>query len=178
MRKSDIRKTLNKILRWIKHQFDCDIKIIWIDNEKRIKESDIFKNWVIEINLEIEYSSEYIYEQNSAAEYTDDIIITKVKALRIGFLLSQSLFSEIATAAVYLLNRTSIKILDWKSLLWVLEEYLHIEQHSYTHLHAYEYQAYTKILNEILNQNQSQKLDLKAYIKYLISYNSTNIFRI
>ncbi|EDN08503.1 predicted protein [Histoplasma mississippiense (nom. inval.)] len=56
---------------WIKHQFDCETKVIRIDNERAIKESDIFKDWVIELGLEIEYSSEYIHEQNGAAERAD-----------------------------------------------------------------------------------------------------------
>ncbi|KAG5287253.1 repeat set, removed, reverse transcriptase-domain containing protein, Ty1/Copia family of RNase HI [Histoplasma ohiense] len=178
LRKSDIRNTFNKVLRWIKCQFDCETKIIQIDNERAVKESDIFKDWVTELGLEIEYSSEYIHEQNSAAEQADAIITTRARALRIESLLPQSLFPEIATTAVYLLNRISTKILGWKSPLQALEEYLHIDHHSCAHLHAYRCRAYTKIPNEILNRNQSQKLDPRAHIGYLVSYDSTNIFRI
>ncbi|EDN09823.1 predicted protein [Histoplasma mississippiense (nom. inval.)] len=163
---------------WIKRQFDCETKIIRINNERAIKESDIFKDWVIELGLEIEYSSEYIHEQNGAAERAGAIITTIARALRIESLLPQSLFPEIATAAVYLLNRTSTKILGWKSPLRALEEYLHIDHHSCAHLHAYGCRAYAKIPNEILNRNRSQKLDPRAHIGYLVGYDSTNIFRI
>ncbi|EDN09852.1 predicted protein [Histoplasma mississippiense (nom. inval.)] len=62
------RWLIHFVLRWIKRQFDCETKVIRIDNERAIKESDIFKDWVIELGLEIEYSSEYIHEQNGAAE--------------------------------------------------------------------------------------------------------------
>ncbi|EDN07033.1 predicted protein [Histoplasma mississippiense (nom. inval.)] len=175
---SYILKALIKVLRWIKRQFDCETKIIRIDNEKGIKESDTFKDWVIELGLEIEYSSEYIHEQNGAAERAGAIITTRARTLRIESLLPQSLFPEIAIAAVYLLNRTPTKMLGWKSPLRALKEYLHIEQHSCAHLRAYGCRAYAKIPNEILNRNRSQKLDPRAHIGYLVGYDSTNIFRI
>ncbi|EDN10858.1 predicted protein [Histoplasma mississippiense (nom. inval.)] len=172
------RWLIHFVLRWIKRQFDCETKIIRIDNEKGIKESDTFKDWVIELGLEIEYSSEYIHEQNGAAERAGAIITTRARTLRIESLLPQSLFPEIAIAAVYLLNRTPTKMLGWKSPLRALEEYLHIEQHSCAHLRAYGCRAYAKIPNEILNRNRSQKLDPRAHIGYLVGYDSTNIFRI
>ncbi|QSS48815.1 hypothetical protein I7I53_08940 [Histoplasma capsulatum var. duboisii H88] len=178
IRKSDIRKVFNKVLRWIKHQFDCETKIIQIDNEKAVKESDIFKEWVTDLDLDIEYSSEYIHEQNGAAEWVGAIITSTARTLRIESLLPQSLFPEIAITAVYLLNRTSIKILEWKSPLRALEDYLHIEHHSCAHLHAYGCRAYAKIPNEILNRNRSQKLNPRAHIEYLVGYDSTNIFQI
>ncbi|EDN08977.1 predicted protein [Histoplasma mississippiense (nom. inval.)] len=127
-------------------------------------------DWVIELGLEIEYSSEYIHEQNGAAERAGAIITTRARALRIESLLPQSLFPEIATAAVYLLNRTPTKILGWKSPLRALEEYLHINHHSCAHLRAYGCRAYAKIPNEILNRNRSQKLDPRAHIEYLVEF--------
>jgi len=46
------------------------------------------------------------------------------------------------------------------------------------HLKAYGYRAYVITLDAQLKKKRLSKLDLQAYISYLISYNSTNIYRI
>src|SRR6266478_7525683 len=46
------------------------------------------------------------------------------------------------------------------------------------HLRAYGCRAYAIILDAQLKKKRLSKLDPRAYIGYLVSYNSTNIYRI
>ena len=75
-------------------------------------------------------------------------------------------------------QRTSTKTLDWKSSHVSLHRAL---KKSYSfeidHLKIFECKTYSLLKNNDVS-SKSEKLTLKAFVDYLIEYDSTNIFRV
>jgi hypothetical protein len=98
------------------------------------------------------------------------VIIIKARALRIAAGLSSNMWPEMAQTAGYLNNRTPKRQLKRKTPF----EALTGEKPSLAHLHPYGCRAYP------LNKNipRRQKLEPRAFISYLVGYDSTNIYKI
>ena len=81
-----------------------------------------------------------------------------------------NLWPETVSAATYLINRIPIKALSYK----ILYKYLNSYQLVLSHLYVFGYKAYL-LIQKIL---RLEKLLPRAYVRYLIGYNLSNIFRI
>jgi hypothetical protein len=88
--------------------------------------------------------------------------------LRIEAKLPADLWPECTQASAYLGNRILAKQLDWKILFEVATR----KKPRYAHLHPYSCKAYP--INKHLPHKK--KLEPRAYIGYLVRYDSTNIF--
>ena len=90
--------------------------------------------------------------------------------------LLKELWPEAFKAAAYITNRTPSRRLDWKTPFKKLQLVIGLSpiKPNIAHLRAYGYRAY------LLKYNipRTQKLAPRAYIGYLVGYNSTNIFQI
>jgi hypothetical protein len=82
----------------------------------------------------------------------------------------------VVKTAGYLLNRTLIRILKWKSPIKALEIYQNLPdpKPNIAHLKAYGCRAYP-LIQKI---PKKQKLNPRARIGYLVGYKLNNIFRI
>ncbi len=96
--------------------------------------------------------------------------------MRIYANLPENLWPEIVTAAAYILNRTPNRQLGWKTPLEVLQQQTNMQNPhpSIAHLHVYGARAYPLIHNI----PKTKKLKPRAHIRYLVGYDSSNIFRI
>jgi hypothetical protein len=90
--------------------------------------------------------------------------------MRIAAGLPADLWPEIMMTAGYLNNRTPKRTLQWKTPF----EALTGQRPQLSHLHPYGCRAYP--LNKHIPR--SEKLAPRAFIGYLISYDSSNIYRI
>ncbi len=90
--------------------------------------------------------------------------------------LPNKLWPEIVHYVGYLLNRSPTKSLEWQTPIGYIEKYLgnQVPKLSMNHLVPYGCRAYSYIKN----RSKLEKLELRAYIRYLVGYDSTNIFRI
>jgi hypothetical protein len=105
--------------------------------------------------------------------------------MRIGANLPHELWKETVNAAAYLHNRTPRENLGWKTSYEVF--YSHTanlagidenRQPQLAHLRAYGCRAYAMTENAQLKKQRLRKLDPRAYIGYLVGYDSTNVFRV
>ena len=89
-------------------------------------------------------------------------------------------WSEVTIAAAYLHNLTPTETNGWKSPLEALKEAIGrpIPSPSLTHLKAYGCRAYPLTHEVKAQEERKRKLKARAYIGYLVGYESTNIFRI
>jgi hypothetical protein len=122
--------------------------------------------------IKVEPSAPYTQAQNGGAERLGGVIKQKIRAMR-GKLPS-SLWPEISRAAVYLYNRSPKYMYQWKSPY----ELFYAMKPAQEHLRAYGCKAFVMTRDALKKAKRSRKLDPKAWIGYLVGYNSTNIYRI
>ena len=90
----------------------------------------------------------------------------------------EKLYFEYYLTAVCLINRTSIRFLNWKSLLIIIQRLTkQTIKWKIFHLKIFE----CKIFSLLKNANKSfknEKMKSKTFINYLMIYDSINIFRV
>jgi hypothetical protein len=91
--------------------------------------------------------------------------------------LPEKLWLEVYSCAAYLLNRSPIRLLKWLTPIGFIEQYLGnpVPKPSLNHLVPYGCRAYAYIKKQ---PKLEARLNHRAYIGYLVGYDSTNIFRI
>jgi hypothetical protein len=105
-------------------------------------------------------------------------IIQRGTALRTEGRLPENLWPEATKTGAYLINRLPSATLGWKTPYQRLQEAIGSENErlkpKLSHLRAYGCKAYA------LNKNRARldKLDPRAFVGYLVGYESTNIYRI
>lgn len=106
--------------------------------------------------------------------------------MRLGSKLPAFLWVEIIRSAVYLYNRTLKYIYNWISPYERFFTFLSYRdgivvkdrKPSQQHLKAYRCKAFAITSSAQLKSKHKQRLNPKAFIGYLVGYNSTNIYRI
>ena len=167
-------KILKEFTTFVQTRYDCTVRKLRTDGEKSL--GDDFTNWVKAEGLTFEPSAPYTPEQNGSAERSGGVIIQRARAMRVHARLQESLWPEIVNAAAYVLNRTPNRQLNWKTPLETLQELAKMPNPhpNITHLRVYGARAYP-VIHKI---PKSEKLQPRAHIRYLVGYDSTNIFRI
>ncbi|EKG09277.1 Integrase catalytic core [Macrophomina phaseolina MS6] len=120
--------------------------------------------------IALETSAPATPEQNGHSERSEGVLLTKARAMRIGANLPGRLWPETIRAAAYIHNRTPLKKLGWITPF----EKVTGNKPNLSHLKAYGCKAYS--LRKDLPR--TYKLAERAFIGYLVGYDSTNIFRI
>lgn len=166
--KSNAPEIIKYAIRLIQNRFKAKI-VFFRTNRERTLSRD-FQDFLGSQGITLETSAPYTPAQNGHAERLGGVLLTKARAMRIRANLPQSIWPEIIKAASYICNRTPVARLNWKT---PLESAIGIKP-NLSHLRAYGYRAYA------LRQGlaRTQKLVERAHIGHLVSYDSTNIYRI
>jgi len=101
--------------------------------------------------------------------------------MRITANLPHNLWNKIINYAVYFQDCTPRESNRWKLLYKRFYTFLangRLKKPQLAHLKAYSCRAYAMTSDAQLKKKRLNKLDLQAYISYLVGYNSTNIYRI
>jgi hypothetical protein len=159
---------IKKFINMIKTRYDKKVQFFRINGERSLRNK--FNSLVTMKGIITERSALATPTQNETAERSRGVIVIKTRCLRIVSSLPASLWSEIVKTAGYLNNRTSKRQLKWKTPVKALIGYTP----NLAHLYVYDCRAYP--LNKGIPRRQ--KLDPRAYIDYLIGYDSSNIYRI
>jgi hypothetical protein len=144
------------------------IRRIRLDHESSLKTK--FDSMMDKYGIIVEQSAPYSPQQNGSAERSGAMIIVKARCLLAESKLPEQLWPELALAAVYLLNRTPVEGLQWRT---PYEAVFKIKP-SISHLRIIGSKAY------VLKPNipKLAKLHARARIGYLIGYEASNIWRI
>ena len=119
--KSLTTDSVQEFITWVRRRFGYEVKIFRTDNETSLGKR--FTTWIKEKGYTVESSTPYTPEQNGAVEKSGHAIIVKARSIRIAANLPENLWPEVVKAAGYLLNRTPIRSLKWKSPIKMLEAY-------------------------------------------------------
>jgi hypothetical protein len=154
------------------------IMIKKIRSEQKISINIKLENWINDQSIEWEWSSKYIFEQNEKSERFDVLLIKKTKCIKEFFKLFEDLYSECYLAVAHLLNKTLMTQLKWDSSLIRLQRLLKKSiKWKLNQLKIFDCKAYV-LLKKSNASSRSKKMKARAFVNYLIDYDSINIFRI
>ncbi|EXU94611.1 integrase core domain protein, partial [Metarhizium robertsii] len=185
-RKADtIRTALEILFGILERRYQITPRVIECDNEIYEKRHQL-RSWLESLSILIEPSAKYTPAQNGGAERSGGVLEIKARAMRIGAGLPNYLWVEIFKAAVYLYNRTPKYILRWESpysrFFTFLANRDGIADRHYKpdlrHLRVYGCKAFAMTKDAMAKRKRRQKLNPRAWIGYLVGYQSTNIYRI
>jgi hypothetical protein len=167
---------------WVMYRIE--VAVVEVDNEfvrtKKIKE------WFESHHITIEPSAPRTQAQNGGAERSGGVVKAKARAMRERAHLPEQLWPHIIGAAVYLLNRTPTRIHKWISPL----ECFHTElarlrgtprirrKPNQAHLKVYGCKAFAMTKQAQLNEKRLERFKPKAWIGYLVGYQSSNIYKV
>ncbi|RYP34796.1 hypothetical protein DL768_011035 [Monosporascus sp. mg162] len=181
-REDENLRILKDYMGWVKSHFGLRVKFIRGDMELAHNSS---VRWLRSEGILVEPSAPYTHAQNGGAERSGGMVMEKARAMRIGSKLPHNLWKKPVSCAAYLYNRTPTAALKWKTPYEAV--YTHMAEKDgitgprtpqLAHLKAYGCRCYALKLNPNHKPSKLQKLDPRAYIGYLVGYNSTNIYRV
>ena len=167
-RKSDAFDCLNEAESRVIHHFKSRILFLKLDMEHTFQLK--FDKFCRTKGIVAERTAPNTHEQNGGSERAGKELTIKARGLRIGANLPYNMWPECYKTAAYCLNRHLLKRLGWKTPF----EAIFKEKPMLAHLETYGGKAYY-LKN---NLPRKSKLEPRAYIGYLVGYDSTNIFRI
>jgi Reverse transcriptase (RNA-dependent DNA polymerase) len=181
------------IISALKHLFgtlkrQCSIlpKVAELDNELTSQKPDVQAYLENAEFMRVEPSAPYTGAQNGGAERSGGVLKNEIRAMAIGANLPDELWPEVSRAAVYLHNRTPIYTYNWKSPYdrfhtniahrdGVVVESRKPQQ---AHLKVYGCKAFAMTTDALKKANRLKRLNPKAWIGFLVEYDSSNIYRI
>jgi hypothetical protein len=167
-KKSDVLHFFEKAINTIETQYNGKIQYIWLNGETSL--GNAFEAFVIKKGIKVERIALDTLAQNGGSKRSRRVLITKAWTMRIEANLPTNMWLEIVKAVGYLSNWTPIRKIGWKTPFEAIKK----EKPRFAHMHVYRCRAYP--LNHHIPKKN--KLDPRAYIGYLVGYNSTNIYRI
>ena len=136
------------------------------------------ENLVLSYGIEWDWSSVDTPEQNGKAERHGALLSEKARLIRLGAKLPEDMAPECYLAAGYLLNHTPAEHLSWDSPTVFIQKALGKPiRHELSHLRVFGCKAFP-LLKGPQAPKKGDKLAPRAFIGYLIGYDSTNGYRI
>jgi hypothetical protein len=153
-------------------QYQLKPKVIECDNE--IPSGGTIFEFLRGLHITVEPSAAYTQAQNGGAEVSGRIIKNKARAMRSGARFPEYLWVEIYRAAVYLYNRTP------RYTFLAHRDGVTVEHRKpyQAHLRVYSCKAFAMTKEAKMQQQKRHRLNPRAWIGFLVGYQSTNIYRI
>ncbi len=177
------KKTLLSIFKNLINQCDrikfdecAIICIIRINQEIFIDKK--LEDWMREQEINWNWSTKNIFEQNEKFKRFDDMLIEKVKYIKKHVKLSKNLYFKCYFVAAHILNRTSSSSLSWDSSLIFMQKLLKkLIRNEIAHFKMFNCKTFS-LLKKTDAFKKNEKMKSRAFIKYLIKYDFINIFRV
>jgi hypothetical protein len=179
-----IKRALEHLFNYLHNQYKIRPKAVECDGE--ITQSGMLKRFFEKRSVKIEPSPPNTQSQNGGAERSGGVVKEKMSSMRSAARLPDSLWPELSKAAVYLLNRLPRYLVNWKTPYDRFHTYLahrdgvvvKARRPNETHLKIYGCKAYALTAAAQLKQKRLKRFDPKAWIGYLVGYDSSNVYRI
>lgn len=172
---------LKHFTQMLETMFNIKVRIIETDNE--LQKSLLISSWLIQKGIRMDESAPRTQQQNGSAERSGGVAKEKVRLLIIDSKLPDGLWPELMRTAVYLLNRTPKQRLKWKtpyeSFFSCIPSSQEKNQPRIGHMRAIGCKAFALTASAQLKEKRLQsRTSPKAWIGFLVGYNSQNIFRV
>ena len=169
-KKSQAVHILEGMLQLILVRFKKKVIFLSTDDEQAL--GDYFLELQRTKGFVWERNAPYASEQNGGNEKAGDIIITKARTMAIASGLPTIYWTEITEAAVYIVNRTPTKSIGYKT---PFEAATGVKP-TVAHMKAYGCKAYPHKHKGLVPRKH--RLDPRAFVGFLVGYDSTNIYRV
>ncbi len=177
------KKTLLSIFKDLINQCDrikfnerAIIRIIRIDQEIFIDKK--LEDWMQTQEINWNWSTKNIFEQNQKFERFDELLIEKAKCIKKHAKLSKDFYLKCYFVAAHILNRTSSSSLNWDSSLIFMQKLLKESiRNEIARFKMFDRKAFS-LLKKTDALKKNEKMKSRAFIEYLIKYDFINIFRI
>lgn len=166
--KSEATAIIRKAFNIISTRFEGKVVFFRSDGETSLGKD--FENLISKFGITHEPSAPYTPQQNGHSERIGGVLIMKARTLRIGANLPNSLWPWIVRTAGYIMNRTPMKKLNWKTPY----ELVIGAKPDLSHMHKFGCKAYP--LEKSIPKKE--KLRERAHVGFLLGYDSTNIYNI
>jgi hypothetical protein len=135
-------------------------------------------DWMREQEINWNWSTKNIFEQNEKLERFDDMLIEKTKCIKKHVKLSKNFYFKCYLVVAHILNRTSSSSLSWDSSLIFMQKLLKKSiRNEIVHLKVFDCKAFS-LLKEADAFKKNEKMKSRAFIEYLIKYDFIDIFRV
>ncbi|KAL2137689.1 hypothetical protein VTI28DRAFT_8559 [Corynascus sepedonium] len=160
-------------------QYEIKVKAIECDNEITKKFPGV-KQWLEIQHIRTEPSPADTQGLNGAAERSGGMLKNTMRAMAIGANFPHTLWREICKTAVYLLNRTPRKRLQWKTPYekFYSQPGEQRKKPDISHLRVFGCKAYVMTPMAQRKEERLKRLEPRAWIGYLLGYDSTNVYRV
>lgn len=174
---------LKHLIKMLDERHNIKLRTIETDNE--LQKSKMIRAWLQEKAIKVDESAPRTQQQNGSGERSGGVVKEKARLLALDGNLPQDLWPEMVRTAVYLLNRTPKQRLNWKTPYESFfsgiptAETMDQLQPRVTHLRMIGCKAFALTRGaQLKEQRLKSRMTPKAWIGYLVGYNSQNIFRI
>ena len=152
------------------------VSVIRTGQETSIDRS--LENWILIQGIKWDWSAKNTPSQNGTSERFGAMLTEKARCIRHHGKLPEDLYPECYLAAAYMLNRTPTKSLKWESPLTYMQRFTgQVIRWEISHLRVFGCKAFP-LLKGVDKPPRSQKMKPRAFVGYLIGYDSTNIIRV
>jgi hypothetical protein len=176
-------KALENLEAFLWRQYGIIVRCIRTDFDSSLLRE--FEEWCFDKGIILERSSIYTPQQNPQSEKIGGDVFEKTRALQSQSQFPYDLWPELVAAAIYLINRTPRKQLNWTTPEGSFNDWLNNNraqarplQPSLAHLRRYGCRAYPVTTAYLQGTQKSEKQAPRAHIGYLCGYDSTNIYRV
>ncbi len=136
------------------------------------------EDWMRVQEINWDWSTKNIFEQNEKFERFDELLIEKTKCIKEHVKLSKDFYSECYLVAAHILNRTSSSSLsEDSSLIFMQKLFKESIRNEMTHLKMFNCKTFS-FFKKTDALKRSEKMKSRAFIEYLIEYDFINIFRV
>ena len=176
-----IKTAFGTLFGLLDRQYGIKPKVIESDNEITTVKPKVRHYLERDHQIRLEPSPPYTQDLNGAAERSGGVLKEKIRSMRAGTKLPNTLWREITRTAVYLLNRTPRYKYNWRTPYESFHSnpgQVHLRKPDQAHLRVFGCKAYALTAKAMKKEDRLKRLNPKAWIGYLIGYNSTHIYRI
>ena len=175
--KPECQLAINQFVQLVRNQWNLPIKAFHYNNEAaagKTAEHSLTSDGILIYHTPPGHS-----EMNGYTERSGGIIITCMRILSLEGKLPKDLWPEFVSAAVWLLNRTPIYIASENKWLILWEEVrrefaLTAPKINLANVRLYRSLAYCRIKKQV----QSDKMNLRVEVGFLVGYLVSNIYKI
>jgi len=174
---------LQNLVQMLWTRFDVKLRVLEADNE--LRKGSLTRTWLNQQAIQVEESAPRTQQQNGSGERSGGVVKEKARLLILDSNLPRELWPEMVRTAVYLLNRTPKQRLAWKtpyeSFFSAIPTSNAENEHrpKMAHLRVIGCKAFALTESaQLKDQRLKSRTSPKAWIGYLVGYNSQNIFRI
>ena len=176
---------LRTFLGLLENQYKLKPQVVECDNELTSQKPRV-KRYIESLHMKVKPSPPYTQGLNGGAERSGGVVKQKIRCMRMSSKLPAALWREISKAGIYLYNRTPKYQYRWKTPYdrfhtFIAQRNGISTQHKrpdQSHLRAYGCKAFAMTTDALKKTNRLQRFNPKAWIGYLIGYDSTNVYRI